>query len=128
MPLLGTTRLLIIDILRGTNILPELKRLNKEQYLTRDQLENQSTENTKQVISYARSNVPYYQQYSGPILQKNSYVGIVKNFCLQYIAESYILNQQGVQQACLSIIIQQRKHKVSCGQEYFMHGKLQVTS
>jgi phenylacetate-CoA ligase len=65
MPLLGTTRLLIIDILRGTNILPELKRLNKEQYLTRDQLENQSTENTKQVISYARSNVPYYQQFSG---------------------------------------------------------------
>lgn len=65
MPLLGTTRLLIIDILRGTNILPELKRLNKEQYLTRDQLEYQSNENTKQVIAYARSNVPYYQQFSG---------------------------------------------------------------
>jgi phenylacetate-CoA ligase len=65
MPLLGTTRLLIIDILRGTNILPELRRLNKEQYLTRDQLEYQSNENTKQVIAYARSNVPYYQQFSG---------------------------------------------------------------
>ena len=64
MPLLGTIRILIIDILRGTNILTELKRINKEQYLNRVQLEHLSSEKASQVISYARSHVPYYQQFS----------------------------------------------------------------
>jgi phenylacetate-CoA ligase len=64
MPLLGTIRLLIIDILRGTNILTELKRLNKEQYLDRVQLELLSSVKARQVISYAISHVPYYKQFS----------------------------------------------------------------
>jgi phenylacetate-CoA ligase len=64
MPLFGTIRLLIIDILRGTNILTELKRLNKEQYLKRAQLEHLSSEKERQMISYARSHVPYYKQFS----------------------------------------------------------------
>ena len=84
MPLLGTIRLLIIDILRGTNILTELKRLNKEQYLNRAQLEHISSEKTRQVISYARSHVPYYQQFSLdkelPLLTKDLIRGHRKEF------------------------------------------------
>ena len=84
MPLLGTIRLLIIDILRGTNILTELKRLNKEQYLNRAQLEHLSSEKTRQVISYARSHVPYYQQFSLdkelPFLTKDLIRGHRKEF------------------------------------------------
>lgn len=89
MPLLGIIRILIIDLLRGTNILTELKRLNKEQYLNRAQLENYSSEKKRQVISYARSHVPYYQQFSLdkelPFLTKE----IIRGHRKAFLAPSY---------------------------------------
>jgi phenylacetate-CoA ligase len=94
MPLLGTIRLLIIDILRGTNILTELNRLNKEQYLNRVQLTHLSSEKTRQVISYARSHVPYYRQFSEndelPFLTKDLIRGNRKQFLsLNYKGKIY---------------------------------------
>lgn len=75
MPLLGIMRFLIIDLLRGTNVLPELKRLKKEQYLNRAQLDHLSAIKTNQVIAYAKSHVTYYQQFSAdkelPFLTKD---------------------------------------------------------
>lgn len=84
MPLLGTFRLLIIDILRGTHILRELKRLEKEQYLSRAELEQLSYEKSTKRISYARSHVPYYQHYFNdkelPFLTKDLIRGHHKEF------------------------------------------------
>jgi phenylacetate-CoA ligase len=75
MPLIGMLRLLIVDKLRGTNILQELNRIDKEQYLSNEQLSKQSTLKTQQVIAYAKSHVPYYQQFSDdselPVLTKD---------------------------------------------------------
>ncbi|MFM1755952.1 MAG: hypothetical protein RL621_876 [Bacteroidota bacterium] len=75
MAFLGMIRFLIIDMLSGTNILSELKRINKEQYLSRAELDDFSKKKTKQVIAFATSHVPYYKQFSRkselPILTKD---------------------------------------------------------
>jgi phenylacetate-CoA ligase len=94
MPVLGIIRLLIVDMLRGTNILSELKRIKKEQYLTRFQLDNQSLLKTKEVITYAKSQVPYYQQFSEndelPFLTKDLIRGNRKQFLsLNYKGKIY---------------------------------------
>jgi phenylacetate-CoA ligase len=84
MAFLGTIRILIIDMLRGTNILSELKRISKEQYLTRIELDQISSQKTKQVIAYATSHVPYYKQFKGqyelPVLTKDLIRGHRKEF------------------------------------------------
>jgi phenylacetate-CoA ligase len=89
MPFIGKLRLLIIDKIRGSNILQELKRIDSEQYLSREQLSKQSTLKTKQVIAYAKSHVPYYQQFSTdtdlPILTKD----IIREYNKEFLSPNF---------------------------------------
>ncbi len=84
MAFLGTIRILIIDMLRGTNILWELKRISKEQYLTRGELDYISSLKTKKVIAYAISHIPYYKKFREkskfPVLIKDLIRGHGKDF------------------------------------------------
>ena len=84
MAFLGTIRILIIDMLRGTNILWELKRISKEQYLTRGELDYISSQKTKKVIAYAISHIPYYKKFREkselPVLTKDLIRGHRKDF------------------------------------------------
>lgn len=89
MQLIGIIRLLVIDMLRGTNIMSELDRLNKEQYLTRAQLDQLSSQKTKQVIAYAKSHVAYYKTFNQndelPVLTKD----LIRGNSEKFLAPNY---------------------------------------
>jgi phenylacetate-CoA ligase len=89
MPLIGMLRLLIIDKLRGTNILQELKRIDREQYLSSKQLNKLSTLKTQQVIAYAKTHVPYYQQFTSdielPVLTKD----IIREYNKEFLSPNF---------------------------------------
>jgi phenylacetate-CoA ligase len=73
--MIGKLRLQLIDIIRGTNIMPALEELKKQQYLPETELEKLRQEKITALFNKARKSTSYYSRFSSfndvPVLTKD---------------------------------------------------------
>lgn len=67
MNILGQFRFRTIDLLRGTNIIPTLKKLRKEQYLDTKSLANLALDNYSEFIEHAIPSTKYYSNLGSKV-------------------------------------------------------------
>lgn len=82
-------RFYFIDILRGTDVLRQLSLLQRQQYLSKGELQDIVISKMKILIDNARSSVPYYKQFEHsptfPELTKD----IIRRQTNDFISQSY---------------------------------------
>ncbi|MEY4570966.1 MAG: hypothetical protein RLZ10_159 [Bacteroidota bacterium] len=75
MQIIGYTRMFMIDLLRGTNVLSKLSILNREQYKSFEELEKIAADKQSKLFSLAKRAVPFYRNITitnnFPVLTKD---------------------------------------------------------